>query len=336
MNGRTGRPSRSSSTSRSWLPGAPRTSSGSGRTSPPARSARAPPSTNATRRTAPPRSASSSIIASPPARASSRSPSCSRRSQPCSTGGASGGAAWRSAPWARWRSRTASSGSCDPGAGGARLIRRSAALDAALHEVRPLVLVAVPVREEGRRGPGALVVRLVALAVEPRVAVGIGRRLARLVAGEVLEVLRRRPAEPLAAPAAGIWHRGVLDVRAGVAEVRVVRAEGQVRPPAGVVDAEGRVGGGREEDLVDRARVEPDLADRLDDLALQRGVGHVRRRRRVVDPVSARQAGQLHAAAEVVVLRDDVVLGVGPELREVVDERPRERARRAVRAPGRR
>src|SRR5437762_13444245 len=40
--------SRSSSTSRSWPPGAPRTSSGSGRTSPPARSARARPSTSAT------------------------------------------------------------------------------------------------------------------------------------------------------------------------------------------------------------------------------------------------------------------------------------------------
>src|SRR5207247_7197411 len=113
---------------------------------------------------------------------------------------------------------------------------------------------AVAVRQEGRRRPGALVVRLVALAVVPSVAIGIRRRLARLVTGEVLEVLRRRPPGPPTPVAARIGHRGVLDVQAAVAEVPVVRAEVEVRPPAGVVVPEGCIAGRRDEDVEARAR----------------------------------------------------------------------------------
>src|SRR5207247_3338599 len=141
------------------------------------------------------------------------------------------------------------------------------------------------------------------------------RRLARLVTGEVLEVLRRLPPGPLTPAAARIGHRGVLDVPAAVAEVPVVRAEVEVRPPAGVVVPEGCIGGGREEDLVDRARVESDLAYRLHHLALERGVGDVRRRRRVVDPVPVAEVGELHAAPEVVVRGYAVVLAVGRGVR---------------------
>src|SRR6202162_216148 len=62
-------------------------------------------------------------------------------------------------------------------------------LDAAGHGVGTLVLIAVAARpDEGRRGPGALVVRSVAATVVPGIAVGVGDRLARLVAGGVLVV----------------------------------------------------------------------------------------------------------------------------------------------------
>src|SRR5438445_736481 len=64
-------------------------------------------------------------------------------------------------------------------------------LHAAGDGVGPLILVSVGARaDEGRRRPGALVVRLVASPVVPGRAVGVGRRLACLVTGEVLEVLR--------------------------------------------------------------------------------------------------------------------------------------------------
>src|SRR5439155_17444167 len=80
--------------------------------------------------------------------------------------------------------------------------------------VGPLPLVTEAARpDEGRRGPGALVVRLVAPAVVPRRAVGVGRRFPRLVASEVLQVLRRREPRPLAAAAAGVGQRSVLDVQ---------------------------------------------------------------------------------------------------------------------------
>src|SRR5262249_46695011 len=69
----------------------------------------------------------------------------------------------------------------------------SAPLDARPVQVRPLVLVAVPAHEERRRRPGALVVGFRTLAVVPRRPVGIGGRLAGLVAAEVLEVLGVAP-----------------------------------------------------------------------------------------------------------------------------------------------
>src|SRR5437868_12709458 len=82
-------------------------------------------------------------------------------------------------------------------------------------DVGPLPLVAEAARpDERRRGPGALVVGFVAPAVVPRRTVSIGHCFAGLVAGEVLEVLRRGESRPLAAAATRVGHRGVLDVQA--------------------------------------------------------------------------------------------------------------------------
>src|SRR5262245_6834769 len=116
--------------------------------------------------------------------------------------------------------------------------RGSAALHAAARDVGPLVLVAVSVREERRRGPRTLVVGLVALSIKPCRAVGVSDGLARFVAGEVVEILRHRPPRPLASAAARVGHRRVLHVDPRIAEISMVGTESEVRPAAGIVRRE--------------------------------------------------------------------------------------------------
>src|SRR5262249_44006857 len=110
------------------------------------------------------------------------------------------------------------------GSAGGQGITKLRLLHAAARRVRPLVLEAEAGVEERRRAPGALVVGLVAVAVEPRVEVRIGDRLARLVAGEGVEVLRVGEADAVAAAAARVRHRGVLCGAERAGECRTVRA----------------------------------------------------------------------------------------------------------------
>src|SRR3954454_11759153 len=101
--------------------------------------------------------------------------------------------------------------------------RGLAGLDAGAVGVRPLVLIAEAAGADERRGrPRALVVGLVAAAVPPGGAVGIGHRLAGLVADEVLLVLRRRPAGDRAAAAARIRLDRVPGVTADAGEIAVI------------------------------------------------------------------------------------------------------------------
>src|SRR5205823_14123203 len=118
-----------------------------------------------------------------------------------------------------------------------------AGLHAAAVRVRPLVLIGVAVgADERRRAPCALVVGLVAATVEPRIAEGVGDRLARLVANEVLLILDRAPAADRAAAAVRVRLDRVLDrLTEAVVVVAVVGAVGQVRAAAGRRAAVGRV-----------------------------------------------------------------------------------------------
>src|SRR5438874_10223025 len=133
-----------------------------------------------------------------------------------------------------------------------------ARLDAAAVRVRPLVLERVTGRriDERRRAPRALVVGLVAAAIVPGAAVGVGDRFARLVRDEVLEVLRVVEAARLAAAAARVRHRGVLDVADPAVEVAVIGAVLEVGAAARGRGAVRRVIAARQEHLVDGAGVE--------------------------------------------------------------------------------
>src|SRR5436309_3610922 len=195
--------------------------------------------------------------------------------------------------------------------------RRLADLDAGPGSVRPLVLIGVAIGADERRGrPRALVVGLVAGAVPPGGAVGIGHRLAGLVADEVLLVLHRRPAGDGAAAAARIRLDGVPGVMAASAEVAVIGAVGQARTAAGGAGAARGIRGARDHHLIDRVGVEGVARQVLVDLALDDGVGDVGRRRRGVEPVgrAAAEVGQRDGAVAAAVLRDGVVLGGGAEL----------------------
>src|SRR3954469_5781843 len=101
-------------------------------------------------------------------------------------------------------------------------------LDARLGRVRPLVLIAIAAGADERRGrPGALVVGLVAAAVEPGVQIRVGHGLAGLVADEMLLVLHVGPAGDLTTAAARIRLDRVLHVVAAAAEVAVIGAVGE-------------------------------------------------------------------------------------------------------------
>src|SRR3954464_8377956 len=216
-----------------------------------------------------------------------------------------------------------------PVVGGRPLVTNAAAVVC----VRPLVLIAVAVGADERRGrPRALVVGLGARRAVPPAVDRIGHGLAGLVASEVLLVLRVRPAGNLAAPAARIRLDRVLDGPALAALRAVIRTIGQVRAAAGGAAAAGGVRGPRDHDLIDGAGVEGAVAagEIPVDLAPHGGVGDVGRRRGAVEPVrgARAQVGELDAR----VLRDGVVLAGGAEL---VAEIPQRRGVPVVRAAAR-
>src|SRR3954464_11514463 len=117
-----------------------------------------------------------------------------------------------------------------PVVGGRPLVTNAAAVVC----VRPLVLIAVAVGADERRGrPRALVVGLGARRAVPPAVDRIGHGLAGLVADDVLLVLPARPAGNLAAAAARIRLDGVDDRAGGAAVGAVIGAVGQVRAAAG-------------------------------------------------------------------------------------------------------
>src|ERR1700720_4361984 len=148
----------------------------------------------------------------------------------------------------------AGAGACFRGCGGRDRLSR---LDAGSAGVRPLVLVGVAAgADEGRRVPGALVVGLVVLEVEPRVQLLVGDGFTGLVADEMLLVLHVRPARDLAAAAARVRLDGVLDPVRTAGEEAVIGTVGEARSAAGGGAAVRGVRAARDDDLVDRAGVE--------------------------------------------------------------------------------
>src|SRR5437763_858279 len=97
------------------------------------------------------------------------------------------------------------------------------------------------------------------------------------MAREVLEILRVGPSGPLASGTARIRQRRILDIGTVVDEVAVVGAVDQVRPATGILAPIRGVGTGRQEDLVNRARVRARMCSKvLEHLALE----HMRARTR--------------------------------------------------------
>ena len=151
------------------------------------------------------------------------------------------------------------------------------------------------------------------------------------MAGEVLEVVSHGKAAPVAAAAARIGHRGVLDVRSVVVEVAVVRAELEVRTTARSRASVRRVGAGGQEHLINGVRVDSHVAEGPDHFSLNVGVAHVGRCGGGIPPELVREVRRLNPG----VLRDHLVLAGRAELGEEAHDLAGEPAQRAAAPPGR-